>query len=118
MSDDIRMAEAGEHGPFFFEQLDRRGVGITKHRFQGHEPFGDRVVGFVDDAHAALADGRVADLIAAVQIRRGEGGSFRHADTLREILDSHRRRGSGKSGPVFFRARPRICLGKMWTYSH
>ena len=52
-ADDIRMDHRREEAPFLVEKLDGLQVVELENRLQGHVPLHERVVSFVDDAHAA-----------------------------------------------------------------
>ncbi len=54
-ADDIRMDHRGQNAPFLVEKLDCVGVVDLQNGLQGHVPLHERIVGFVDDAHAAAS---------------------------------------------------------------
>ena len=64
--DDVRMAQMGEHRPFFVEQFQCGRAQRSAHALERYVAFGGNVVCLVNNTHATLTHGLTAELVPAV----------------------------------------------------
>ncbi len=84
---DVGMAEAGQHGPLFREQLDGGGVGDVAHGLERHIALGHVIPGAIDDAHPPLAE-RGADLVPVIDPNIGRHNGFESLQYTRFLLST------------------------------